>query len=88
MDGYPIDRRRNAGREIAIMRRGAGTSDSIVLDNWWIVPYNPYLSRCYKKHINVEGCTSIKFIKYMHKYIYKGSGRAAAQLGSECHESD
>ena len=82
-DGYPIYRRRNDGREISIPRRGADTSDSIALDNRWIVPYNPYLSWRYKAHINVEVCASIQSIKYIHKYIYKGSDRTTAQLGSE-----
>ena len=82
-DGYPIYRRRNDGRKISIPRRGAGTSDSITLDNRWIVPYNPYLSWRYKAHINVEVCASIQSIKYIYKYIYKGSDRTTAQLGSD-----
>ena len=81
-DGYPIYRGRNDGREISIPRQGAGTSDSIALDNWWIVPYNPYFSWHYKAHINLEVCASIQSIKYIHKYIYKGSDRTSAQLGS------
>ena len=85
-DGYPIYRRRNDGIEISIPRRGAGTSDSIALDNRWIVPYNPYLSWRYKLHINVEVCASIQSIKYIHKYIYKGSDRTTAQLRSEGNE--
>jgi hypothetical protein len=37
-----------------------------------VVPYNPYLTRRYKAHINVEVCSSIKVIKYVYKYVYKG----------------
>ena len=45
-----------------------------------IVSYNPYLSLRYQAHINVEVCASVKAIKYIHKYIYKGSDRTALQL--------
>ena len=34
----------------------------------------------YQAHINVEVCTSVKAIKYIHNYIYKGSDRTTLQL--------
>jgi hypothetical protein len=37
-----------------------------------VVPYNPYLSLLFNCHINVEVCTSVAAIKYLHKYVYKG----------------
>ncbi|OWZ18060.1 Helitron helicase [Phytophthora megakarya] len=40
--------------------------------NKWIVPYSPYLSQKYSRHINVE-CATNKAIKYIYKYVYKGS---------------
>ncbi|CEG72552.1 hypothetical protein RMATCC62417_08095 [Rhizopus microsporus] len=43
------------------------------MDNRWVVPYNPYLTKKYKAHINVEVCSSIQAIKYVNKYVYKGS---------------
>ncbi|GBN32813.1 hypothetical protein AVEN_232167-1 [Araneus ventricosus] len=43
-----------------------------VVDNRWIVPYNPYLIKKYNAHINIEICSSIKSIKYIFKYVYKG----------------
>ena len=82
-DGYPIYRRRDDGRKIALPVRGTASTNSITLDNRWIVPYNPYLSWRYKAHINVEVCASIHFIKYIHKYIYKDSDRASAQIGND-----
>ena len=42
------------------------------IDNSWIVPYNPYFSLKYNCHINVESCASVKSVKYLFKYVYKG----------------
>jgi hypothetical protein len=65
--GYPLYQRQNNGRTF---ERGGFT-----YTNQWVVPYNPYLSRKYNCHINVEICNSIRAIKYIHKYIYKGHDR-------------
>ena len=65
--GYPIYRRRDNGRTI--------TKKGQVLNNQWIVPYNPYLCQKYNCHINVEICSSIRSVKYLYKYIYKGYDR-------------
>jgi hypothetical protein len=48
-----------------------------MLDNRWIVPYNPYLLRTFNCHINVEACSSIMSVKYLFKYIYKGHDRTS-----------
>ncbi|AQK55697.1 hypothetical protein ZEAMMB73_Zm00001d051991 [Zea mays] len=50
------------------------------LDNRWVVPYNPYLLRLFNCHINVEACGSIKAVKYLFKYIYKGHDRASVVM--------
>ena len=47
-----------------------------VIDNSWVVPYNPFLSKRYNCHINMEVCTSPKCAKYLYKYTLKGSDRA------------
>ncbi|GFS55557.1 helitron_like_N domain-containing protein [Trichonephila inaurata madagascariensis] len=61
IDGYPIYRRCDNANHIVI--------NGNVVDNRWIVPYNPYLTKKYNAHINMEICSSIKSIC---KYVYKG----------------
>ncbi|XP_022856844.1 uncharacterized protein LOC111377922 [Olea europaea var. sylvestris] len=63
-NSYPLYRRRDNG--ISIKVRGQ------MLDNRWVVPYNPYLSAKFDCHINVEVCSFIKAVKYLYKYVYKG----------------
>lgn len=41
------------------------------------MPYNPVLSHTFRTHINVESCNSVKSIKYICKYVNKGSDQAA-----------
>lgn len=77
-DGYPQYRRRSpadGGNTIKI--------NEIELDNRWVVPYNPVLSRTFNAHINVEYCNSVKSIKYICKYVNKGSDQAAFTLENE-----
>ncbi|KAL6893835.1 hypothetical protein ACP4OV_007933 [Aristida adscensionis] len=68
-DSYPIYRRRKNGKKENVR--------NAQLDNAWVVPYNPYLLRLFNCHINVEACGSIKAVKYLFKYIYKGHDRAS-----------
>ncbi|KAG6673080.1 hypothetical protein I3842_16G093400 [Carya illinoinensis] len=74
-DCFPIYKRCNNGRTAKI--RGHD------LDNRWVVPYNPYLLAMFDCHINVEICSTIKAVKYLYKYIYKGHDRVAFNLVSE-----
>uniref|UniRef100_A0A452YN05 ATP-dependent DNA helicase n=1 Tax=Aegilops tauschii subsp. strangulata TaxID=200361 RepID=A0A452YN05_AEGTS len=71
-DSYPVYRRRDDGRQAKIRRQ--------MLDNRWVVPYNPYLLRMFNCHINVEVCSSIKAVKYLYKYVYKGHDRASFSI--------
>ena len=45
-----------------------------------MVPYNPYLMLKYNCHINVEICSSVKSVKYLYKYVYKGHDRGQVQV--------
>ena len=48
-------------------------------DNSHVVPHSRELLVKFNCHINLEVCGSIKAIKYIHKYIYKGPDRAIMQ---------
>ncbi|CAO3656219.1 unnamed protein product [Mucor hiemalis] len=49
-------------------------------DNRWVVPHNLYLCVKYDTHINVEFCAGNSAIKYLFKYICKGSDHAQIAL--------
>ncbi|VDL66325.1 unnamed protein product, partial [Nippostrongylus brasiliensis] len=48
----------------------------------WVVPYNPYLLLKYNSHINVEICGMITAVKYLYKYVYKGTDKARLRIGN------
>lgn len=77
-DGYPQYRRRapsDGGVSLEINR--------VKIDNQWVVPYNPVLSHIFMDHIKVELCNFVKSIKYICKYVNKGSDQAAFCLENE-----
>lgn len=39
-----------------------------MVDNRWVVPYNPYFLLKYNCHINVEHCNTVRACKYLFKY--------------------
>ncbi|OJT14231.1 ATP-dependent DNA helicase PIF1 [Trametes pubescens] len=51
-----------------------------MLDNHWIVPYNPYLLVRYNCHINVECSVTFTSVKYVTKYIHKGHDRGMLEV--------
>ncbi|XP_036341751.1 uncharacterized protein LOC118751090, partial [Rhagoletis pomonella] len=57
-------------------------SVDIDIDNRWIVPYSPLLSKMFNAHINVEYCNSVKSTKYICKYVNKGSDMAVFGLAN------
>uniref|UniRef100_A0A8R1IAX7 ATP-dependent DNA helicase n=1 Tax=Caenorhabditis japonica TaxID=281687 RepID=A0A8R1IAX7_CAEJA len=50
------------------------------LDNRHVIPYNPWLIQKYNCHINLEVCGAISSVKYLYKYVYKGTTRASIRL--------
>ena len=82
-DEYPIYRRRkpdDGGFTAKIKMKIGGEYKEIIVDNSWVVPYSPILSKMFQAHINVESCQSVKSIKYICKYVYKGSDQAVFGL--------
>ena len=67
-DGYPSYKRKNDGKKI--MRRNQ------TIDNRFVVPYCPGLLRIFNCHINVKVVYSVKSVKYLYKYVYKGHDAA------------
>ncbi|XP_041007529.1 uncharacterized protein LOC121252111 [Juglans microcarpa x Juglans regia] len=72
IDCFPQYRRCDNG--ITVKVRGKN------LDNRWVVPHNLYLLAKFDCHLNVEICSTIKAVKYLYKYIYKGHDRVAFNL--------
>ena len=70
--GYVHYRRRDIG--LGTYRRG------IRLDNGYVVPYNRLLCMTFYAHINVEYCGWTMLIKYLFKYISKGTDRIIARV--------
>lgn len=75
-DGYPLYRRRSPSDGGHTHKLSSGAT----VDNSWVVPYNPVLLRLFCSHCNVEYCHSVKAIKYICKYVLKGSDMAAFSL--------
>ncbi|KAF7262793.1 hypothetical protein GWI33_004117 [Rhynchophorus ferrugineus] len=72
---YPLYRRRSVAdneRSAVVKVRG----QNFDVDNRWIVPYSPILSKAFETHINVAYCNSVKSRKHICKYINKGSDMA------------
>ncbi|KAL7295112.1 hypothetical protein TKK_0011579 [Trichogramma kaykai] len=86
-DGYPKYRRRSIhdGGESTIIRMN---NCEVEIDNRWIVPYSPLLLKTFKAHINVEYCNSVKSIKYICKYVNKGSDMAVFGIGAATEAHD
>ena len=46
-----------------------------LVDNSWVVPHNDFLCEKFDAHINVEICSTIRAVKYLYKYLYKGNDK-------------
>jgi hypothetical protein len=86
-DGYPLYRRRQLidNVEVTYEKLCLGVNGQYLhrFDNRDVVPYNPFLLLRYNCHINVELCSSIRLVKYLYKYVYKGHDRANVTIVDE-----
>jgi PIF1-like helicase/Helicase len=73
-DSYASTRRRDTGRTHQVRGKQVG--------NRWVVTYCAYLIWKYRCHINIESIASIKAVKYIYKYVYKGHDRITMQFGT------
>ncbi|KAF8772965.1 hypothetical protein HNY73_015670 [Argiope bruennichi] len=74
INGYPMYQRK-CTESVRISRDG--------LDNRWVVPHNPWLSKKLNARINVEVCASIRSVKYLYKYVHKGYDAATIRCEKE-----
>ena len=77
-DTYPLYRRRDTVAEVI--------KGNCIMNNRDFVPYCPYLTKKYDAHINVEVVSSIRLVKYMNKYVYKGHDRANVDVADAADE--
>ncbi|CAN6571616.1 unnamed protein product [Malus baccata var. baccata] len=77
-DSYPIYQRQGNRLLVSLDRQG-----NIMVDNSWVIPYNPWLLLRYDCHINVEIYASIKSVKYLYKYVYKGPAKVTVEVQSD-----
>jgi len=73
-DGYPEYARLNNGRTVE-------KANNIIFTNEHIVSHYPTLLMEFNCHINLEICASIKSVKHIYKYIYKGPDHATLEMG-------
>lgn len=71
-DGYPEYARPDNGRTIQ--------KNNTIFTNKDVIPHPPELLVEFNCHINLEVCASIKSVKYIHKYIYKGNDRTTLEM--------
>ncbi|GAA0187291.1 hypothetical protein LIER_34579 [Lithospermum erythrorhizon] len=77
---YPIYHRKNDKRTTKV--RGK------ILDNSWVIPYNPTLLLLFNCHINVEICCDIRALKYLYKYVHKGHDKVMFRIASDTPGTD
>lgn len=73
VNGYPAYKRRDNGMTVDV--RGS------TIDNRYVVPHNPYLLAKFDCHLNVECCSTVKSVKYIYRYVYKGYDCASLEIG-------
>jgi Helitron helicase-like domain at N-terminus len=73
-DSYACTWRSNTNRSYVVKGKEVNSQ--------WVVCHSKYLIWCYCCHIDVEFIASIKPIKYIYKYVYKGHDHTTMQFGT------
>jgi len=76
-DAYARTRHLNTGQ---LHQFKIGSHD-VTVNNQWVVCHSSYLLWKYRCHINVESIASVKAVKYIYKYMYKGHDHTTMQFG-------
>ncbi|XP_054274451.1 uncharacterized protein LOC128994153 [Macrosteles quadrilineatus] len=63
----------------AVYRKNSD-GQKVTRDNRHVAPYNGYLLKKYMCHINIEYVGSVRAVKYLYKYIYKGHDCANVKI--------
>jgi hypothetical protein len=91
-DGYPLYRRKAPAvmsaddqRRYVHVARGTAHQGVFHATNAHVIPYSPYLTLKYQCHINVQICTSVRAVKYLYKYLFKGADRVTATVSTFGH---
>ena len=86
-NGYPQYRRRSPADGGRMARLAGRPGGPITIDNRWVVPYNPLLSRALNCHVNVEIIThAYTCIRYVIKYVTKGSDQVMFTVAADGEE--
>ena len=82
-DGSPVYRRRSpeqGGGSHSVNLLLGGSRQDYVYTSRDVVPHNLWLLKMFNCHINVEICSSLKVIKYLLWYPFKGEARVIASI--------
>ena len=74
-EGYPELQRRSPDEGGHVIRTVNSDGSVTEITNSWVVPYNAYLLLRYECHINVEIVNTLAAVKYLFKYVYKGTSK-------------
>jgi hypothetical protein len=77
---YPVYRRPNDGR---VIKKG-----NFSFTSQWIVPYNPFLLRKYRCHINTEFTKTLGTVKYQLGYTHKGQDLTTVSMQTSGKEGE
>ena len=87
-DGYPLYRRTAPAAALSPeeqkkylhVAHGLAREGAFYASNANVISYSPYLTMKYQSHINVQICTSVRAVKYLFKYLFKGNDRVTATV--------